>query len=185
VYSVRLDVDNAANWPDPSQVLFTGPPGSGMTNVTAFDALIEPGDNSAWYMSPPVATPALPPPGTWTVAFGGTPLTFDPPDAQATTRFIVPQPNLVVSNGMLAEVSWVYRDPSNGQAIATLPVYVNKIIVQVQGGVPFHRLYVSNSLTPNTTNHVFAGTVPWSDVAILSISYYDDLGNCYDAHFRP
>jgi hypothetical protein len=185
VYSVRLDVNNASNWPVQTEVLFTGPPGSGMTNLAASDAAIQPEDNSAWYMSPPVGSPSMPPLGTWTVTFGGAPMTFDPPDSQATTRFIVPQPNLVVSNGLLTGVSWVYRHASNGQALTTLPAYVHKIIVQVHGGMPFHRLYDSNSLPPNTTNHVFATPVLWSDVAIFSISYYDDLGNCYDAHFRP
>jgi hypothetical protein len=185
VYSVRLDVNNASNWPAQTQVLFTGPPGSGMTNLAAFDAAIQTEDNSAWYMSPPVASPSVPPLGTWTVTFGGAPMTFDPPDPQATTRFIVPQPNLVVSNGVLTGVSWVYRHASNGQALTTLPAYVQEIIVQVHGGMPFHRLYDSNSLPPNTTNHVIATPVLWSDVANFSISYYDDLGNCYDAHFRP
>jgi hypothetical protein len=184
-YHVRLDVNNASNWPAQTQVLFTGPPGSGMTNLTAFDAAIQPEDNSAWYMSPPVASPSVPPLGTWTVTFGGAPMTFDPPDPQASTRFIVPQPNLAVSNGVLTGVSWVYRHASNGQALTTLPAYVQEIIVQVHGGTPIHRLYDSNSLLPNTTNHVIATPVLWSDVANFSISYYDDLGNCYDAHFRP
>ena len=179
-YSAHLDVERVTSSPDGSQVFFTGPPGSGLTNAMSTGFSTDPGGYDAWYDSSPMLNdPAVPPPGRWTINYNGTNLIFDLPDAQTPTRFVVPQPTVVVSNGLLSSVSWIYRNATTGQALAGPPAFLSDVVVEAGGGTPHQRIYDSNPLPRATTAHSFSPALLWSDVADITISYDDDLGNRY------
>lgn len=183
-YSANLEVKRIASLAPATNVFFTGPPGSGLTNALPEGSDLDPDNYGADYWVPSLANPSVPPLGRWTVSFGGKNLFFDQPDAQ--TRFVVPHPTVVVSNSLLVSVNWVYRDPTTGQTLAGSPAFVRKVVVQVFGGIPSQEIYDSDDLPRGTTAHVFSSTLLWSMVESLTISYSDDLagnGNSYTVFY--
>ncbi len=189
-YSAGLGVDQDAPYPDATNVFFTGPPGSGLTNAAAQRAGINTNDDYAWYQSPLVSSPPVPPAGTWRVAYKGTNLSLDLPDAQVPTRFLIPVPTVTVANGVLQTVSWTYKNAATGTPLASPPAFLWKVYVQVEGfnsggsNSPPPRLYDSDSLPPGTTTHVLATPVNWQDVNGLNMAYEDDLHNQYVIFFK-
>ena len=176
-YSAFLEGNRLANPAADTNVFFTGPPGSGLTNALPEGTGLDPDHYGKNYWSPRPAAPSVPPPGRWTVKYAGTDLFFDQPDVQG--RFVIPHPTVVVSNGVLVSVNWVYRDATTGQALGGPPAFMTGGAVEVYGGAPSQRLYDSDQLSRGTTNHTFAATLLWSEVNALDISYNDDLDNDY------
>lgn len=80
-WSAALRVENVTNFPAASEVLFTGPPGSGITNKPPHD------DSGAsynhhYYLSGPTT---VPPTGNWHVQYGTNALAFPMGDCGSTT----------------------------------------------------------------------------------------------------
>lgn len=173
-YSTWLEMNRLANPADGTNVFFTGPPGSGLTNAMPAGSYLDPENFGANYWSHTLTNPSVPPPGTWTVNYGGTNLFFDQPDALA--HFVVPHPTVVVSNGVLVSVNWVYRNPTTGQALSASPTFLRGVTVEVFGGSPSQSIYDSDDLSRQATNHVFSSALLWSEVESLSITYGDDVG---------
>ena len=119
-YMAFLEVNRIANPAPATNVYFTGPPGSGLTNALPEGSDLDSDNCGANYWAPKLTTPSVPPPGRWTVSYGGTNMFFDQPDVQ--TRFVIPHPTVVVSNGLLVSVNWVYRDPTTGQTLSGSPL---------------------------------------------------------------
>ena len=72
-----------------------------------------------------------PPPGTWTVRYAGTNLTFNRPDALAPSRLVIPLPTVTVSNGNLTSISWVYKDAATGTTLNQPPAFVTNMEIEV------------------------------------------------------
>ena len=179
-YSAFLEGNRIANPAAATNVFFTGPPGCGLTNALPEGSDLDPENYGANNWSPWLTNPSVPPPGRWTVSYGGTNMFFDQPDAR--THFVIPHPTVVVSNGVLVSLDWLYRNPTTGEALSGAPAYMTELVVEVFGGTPFQRIYDSDHLSRGATNHVFSSTLLWSEVESLAISYSDDLvgnGNYY------
>lgn len=184
LYKTVFSIYNVASFPEVGKVLFTGPPGSGLTQAKAEEASIRPAEHEAWYQSPAPLTPNVPPPGTWTVDYAGTKLSFEVPDPQADVRFIVAQPTVFVADGQLTHVSWVWRDATTGQALAAVPGYVTAVEFRVDGGSPYCAIYDSGNLDPNTASHTLPSPIPWSSIADIRVAFDDDLGHFYVLYYR-
>jgi len=181
-YTANFEVESDTSLPAATNVYFTGPAGSGLTN--------EPADpNNSWidssgggYQSPFVSNPTAAPGGTWTVNYKGTNHTFNVADPQAASRLVIPLPTATVSGGALQSVSWTYKNASTGATLGDAPAYVTDIQVQVEGFVG-GRIYESPSLASGVTNHTLTASVTWSNVNTIHMAYDDSLGNHYVVTF--
>lgn len=169
------------NPPGADLVLFTGPPGSGLTNTPADSGFgaVQDGTN-VYYMSPPVRNSTAPG-GNWTITYRGSAVNLIVPDPQANSRIAVPVPTVNVSGDLLRSLTWVYRD-RNGSPYAGTPSFVrtNRIdILDQNGGL------VLAAFTPSALAYTYpAGYLQnWSTLGILRVNYYDDLGNQYFVGF--
>jgi hypothetical protein len=182
-YSALFGVENDTNFPAATNIFFTGPAGSGLTNSPANPDNSSTNDNSANYQSAYVTNPFIAPGGTWVVNYKGSNQTFSVTDPQAASRVVVPYPTVTVSGGALQSVSWVYRDAATGAALGGPPAYMSNIQLQVHGASESGELYDSDQLTPSTTNNVVTSSVTWTDVSGISMAYEDSLGNNYVISF--
>jgi hypothetical protein len=159
----------------PTNVFFTGPSGSGLSNTPSavFGANYD-GD-SAWYSSPQVNVAPFPPGGIYTVNYKGQPLDFVLADPQAQSRQVLLVPRVTLdSQDQITEIFWDRRDV-NGNLIATAP-FIQNIEVRIDG--IGGRLYDAD-LSPNSTSHVPLDPVIWSNVSSIQMVYDDDAGNQY------
>jgi len=185
-YSAMLGVDGDTGYPAATNVFFTGPGGSGLTNAPADPNNSNTGGDGAShanYQSPIIINPAIAPGGTWTVNYKGTNQIFSVPDPQAASRVVVPYPTATVSGGILQSVSWVYRDAATGVALGGPPAYMTHIQLQIHGSSAENELYDSDNLSPCTTSNVVTSLVTGSDVSGISMAYQDSLGNDYVISF--
>lgn len=164
----------------PTNVVFTGPPGSGLNNTTSanFGASFE--GNSAFYSSPQIPVPPYPPAGAYTVNYKGYPQTFVLSDPDAANRQVVLVPTAFLSpGGQLQELRWTYRNTS-GAAIAA-PAFIRTVELRIDG--IGGRLY-DVEVTPNETSHSVTSPVTWNDVSDIQMVYNDDRGNQYVSFWR-
>lgn len=180
-YTANFGVDYDSALPAATNVYFTGPAGSGLTNRPADPNNSFVDASGAEYQSPFVLSPAAAPGGNWTVNYRGTNHLFNVADPQAAARLVIPLPTATVSGGMLQAVSWVYRDAATGAILGGAPGYVTGLQVQVDGLVG--RIYDSPRLAPGITAHSLTGNVTWSDVSMIYMAYDDSLGNHYVVSF--
>jgi hypothetical protein len=186
-YSAHLDVEDGEAFPDGTNVVFTGPAGSGLVNALSGQFAVETDENRAWYQSPEVSTPVVPPPGLWTVRYQATNLTFHLPDAEVNTHLMIPVPTVVVAGGVLQRVTWTYRNPVTGSPLPDVPPHALNIQVQLDGNTGpgvWARLYNSDELTIGTTSHTLATPLNWIEVTTLHLAYDDDLGNHYVVSYQ-
>jgi hypothetical protein len=181
-YEVLLDMMNAASFPAATNVHFTGPAGSGLSNTPADPANSWVGETEAAYASPVVASPPAAPGGAWTVSYPGTNLVFDLPDSQAASRLVVMVPTVDLNGGLVRSVSWGYRDAATGAALTGPPAYMTSIQVQIEG-ITGGRVYDSPALPPNATSHTLEIAVGWTNVSAINMTYDDSLGNHYVVTF--
>lgn len=179
-YSVDLEVNNDNNLPAATNVLFTGPAGSGLSGTPA-----DPNNSSVsgqYYQSPAVNSPASPPGGAWTVYYKGTNVNFTVANPQTGTDFVVPVPTATINNGVLQSVSWTYQNATTGSTISGTPAFITDIQVQVEGLVG-GRIYNSPNLTGGALSHTLTSTVNWTNVSVINMAYDDTLGNSYIVFF--
>lgn len=181
-YAAGMEVKNDFNLPPATDVFFTGPAGSGLTNAAAGTNTSYLGSSDAFYQSPSVSTPAAAPGGVWTVNYHATNVTFNVSDPQASSRLVIPLPTVTVSGGVLQSVNWAYKDATTGATLSGAPAYITDIQVQIEG-VAGGRLYNSPLLSPGTTNHTLTSVVNWSNVQGIYMAYDDTLGNQYIIFF--
>jgi hypothetical protein len=174
-YRAWFEVEGDEPHPLPSTVLFTGPAGSNLSATPA--ALDESNAEEGWYMAPDVSTTFGAPQGTWTVNYKGTNISYTV-DTDVLSRLVLPVPTVVIANGLLQSVSWVYRDRVSGAALGGPPAYLTQIMVQVQG--MSGRLYDSpDGGSPAITTHTLLEPVTWADVTNVSMAYDDENDNHY------
>lgn len=180
-----LQVDNCTNFPPAANVLISGPAGSGIVNLSTD---FWPDDAySGSYEAAMLPLPPAPPGGVWTVTYGPTNLTFNEPDPQTGSRFLLIVPNCVISNGYLVSMSWTYRNPGTGTVLAALPDYVTDAYVSLYGpdftrcGENDYTIF-EKSIGRTETNHVFSPPIVWSN-AMFQFEYEDTLKNSYTMNY--
>jgi hypothetical protein len=181
-YSADLNVDADGTYPDGTNVFFTGPAGSGVANAPSDQFGVDSEADWAWYQSPTVSSPIVPPPGIWSVHYKSTNLTFELPDAQVASHLTIPLPTVTVGGGVLQRVTWTYRNPTNGALLNGTPPHMVDIEVQCDGSTgpgQWSRIYNSDELAAGVTSHDLTQPINWSTVTVLHLAYNDDLGNHY------
>lgn len=179
-YRAMFEAEGDAPYPESGSVFFTGPSGSGASVSPASAEYSE--TEEGWYVSEVLPTTFGAPAGTWTVNYRGTNMTFTS-QLDALSRLVVPVPTVMVANGRLQSVSWVYRDRVTGAALTSPPSYLQQISVQVEGFSG--RLYDSpDGGAPTVTTHTLTEPVTWSDVTGLNLAYDDTEDHHYVIFFR-
>lgn len=179
-YRAWFEAEGDSPYPEVSTVLFTGPAGSGLSATPA--ALDDSSADEGWYMSPTVSSTFGAPTGTWTVNYRGTNMTFTS-DLDMLSQLVLPVPTVVLANGLVQSVSWVYRDRVSGAALSAPPSYMQQIMVQLEGSSG--RLYDSpDGGAPSVTTHTLTEPVTWSEVTGLNMAYDDLQDNHYVIFYR-
>ena len=176
-YRAELIVTGTTNFASPTQVFFTGPTGSGLTNTSSGPNGFAQSGAAGLYFSPKINQPALAPGGPYSVSYQGTVTNFTAPDPQVSTHLIVPVPKITLSNGQVASVSWRLYDPS-GNAFSGTPAALSSIQVQEVDGTGT-LVYNSPPLAPSTASHSFTNAFAWTNLTALRFLYADNLGNTY------
>ena len=159
----------------PTNVLFSGPAGSGLANTPSanFGANFE-GD-SAFYSSPSINVPPYPPGGLYTVNYKNEPLEFVLPDPQSQNRQVLLVPRVTLDGEeRIEEIQWERRDV-NGSPLGAAP-FMQDIQIRIDG--MGGRMYQAD-VSPDTTSHVPFDPVPWTNVSSIQMVYDDDAGNQY------
>jgi hypothetical protein len=175
-YRAELIVTGTTNFASPTQVFFTGPAGSGLTNTSSGPNGFTQSGTAGLYFSPKINQPFAPG-GLYSVSYQGTVTNFTAPDPQVSTHLIVPVPKITLSNGQVASVSWRLYDPS-GNALSGTPAALSSIQVQ-EVDLSGSLVYTSGPLAPSTASHTFTNAFAWTNLASLRFLYGDSLGNSY------
>lgn len=181
-YSANFGVENDQALPAATNIYFTGPSGSGLSQTPADAATSYIGTDNAEYQSPFVSIPATAPGGNWTVNYKGTNYAFNAADPQAASRLVIPLPTASVIGGTLQSVSWNYKDASTGAVLGNAPAYMTWLQVQIEGFVG-GRIYDSPEIAPSLTSHALTSSVAWTNVCAIHMAYDDSLGNHYVVTF--
>ena len=187
-YTANLMIDQDTDFPPQTQVLFTGPAGSGVSSGPADQFGVDPDNGEAWYQSPftPPAPASLG--GSWVVNYKGADLGFTLPDPEIPTHLVIPVPVVTIgADGNLKSVAWTYRDPVTGDVLSSESSRRKSVALQLDrfdGLDQFERIYQSSELPPGTTQHVLTTSVAWSQVTVLYLVYDDDRNNHYVASYH-
>jgi len=171
-YAANFAVDYDTGFPTATNVFFTGPPGSGLTNEPALTLnysmfpLI-----GATYQSSTPSSPAVATGGTWTVEYKGTNQTFKVADPQATSRLVIPFPTASFLPNGDVRLDWTYHDAITGAELGGPPAFMT----QIQAA---YDIFVSPNLSPSTTTWTIS---PGGDPreANIVMTYNDSFGNSY------
>jgi len=176
-YRAELIVTGTTNFASPTQVFFTGPAGSGLTNTSSGPNGFSQSSTAGFYFSPKIRQPAVAPAGNWSVSYEGTLVNFTEPDPEVASHLLVAVPRVVLSNEFVKTVTWAYFDPS-GNAVAGTPAVLNWIQVQEfdAAGTAF---YSSPALAPGTSSYTFTDPLAWTNLDTLRFLYEDNLNNSY------
>jgi hypothetical protein len=178
---------------DPSFVRFTGPAGSGVTNVPAHLAI--PNAAGAFYETDTAPIAGRNVVGTWTVNYGGRLIrSFTVGNPEAEARFIAMVPTLTVvpaaGGPRVSAVSWVFKDRLTGLTVPA-PLHADSIQVELGGSFagigpnPQFGFYASPDFPRTTTSHTLPAAVPFGQIDEIYISFKDTLtGNFYVTSFR-
>jgi len=177
-WQVSLQVGNCTNLTAATNVLFSGPSGTGITNEPTVD-----GPDSGYggtYDSDLFASSPSPPGGTWTVQYGTNLLALGTPDPQLANHYVVMVPSFVVSNGQLSSFSWTYHNRNTGAILGTAPSFVARIEFEIYGADD-NEIY-ERTLGHSFSNFVFSQAIEWTN-SMLNIEYVDTLNNRYEFQY--
>ena len=159
----------------PTNVFFSGPPGSGMANTPSAVFGASYSGNSVWYSSPQINLPPYPPGGIYTVNYKNEPQPFSLADPEATTQQAILQPTVTVdASSVLQQIAWTYRDTS-GNTISA-PSYMTRINIRIDG--IGGRLY-DTDVSAGETTHTLGQQVFWTNVTSIQLVYSDLQNNQY------
>jgi hypothetical protein len=177
VFTVLFD----ENFPNPSDVRFTGPAGSGYANTPGDGELsgLSPDGANARYIGVPRHGVSVVPGGVWSVMYKGTSRSFVLPAADFDARLVVPYPTVTVDPaGNLSQVDWVYRDRLTGAQLTAPPSFIKNVQVVLQpNGDAFE--IESPLFDRSVTSYVVTSRPSFSDIRELSMRYTDLGGNLY------
>jgi hypothetical protein len=186
-YAVGFRAFFDGDFPQPRNVLFTGPAGSGVTSVPASEEDIsnfQDGNQAEYFIERSGTAPG----GKWSVLYKGLPRSFTVPPFNGNTSLVVIFPVVTVepTSGLLTRVDWVYKNRLNGSVI-TPPSFISRLRVSVQ---------VSQNLGPEIQAEFTGATnqsfdfgpfgfmpVPWAQVSGLEFHYTDLAGNEYELNY--
>lgn len=164
----------------PTNVFFTGPAGSGLTNTPSEN--YGSSEDSYWYNTPSIFGPVNLPGGLYTVNYKGSNVSWNLLDPQADEQQVIIVPTAVLgASNVLQEVRWTFKD-TNGNSIPQ-PAFISRIDLQIEGD--FGRIYDAstedsdNEFPLNATNHALAETVFWTDVSRVYLIYRDAADHQY------
>jgi len=195
-YFANYNIDNDTNYP--ASVIFTGPSGSGLTNVPSQVNGSTFGD-SAFYSSPQVNfspnnlppgaifAPTQPSGGIYTVSYKTSNYQFNLLDPRSADQQILVVPTVVLSStNTIQEIRWTYKS-TNGTTVAP-QAFMDNIQIRVNG-TSGGRLYdggndYDSRILPATTNHTPTAAVPWTNVASIQMLFVDTVGNQYVSYWN-
>jgi hypothetical protein len=180
VFKVFIDED----FPDPSTVLFTGPPGSGLNRTPADPVASAPDPNRRRfaYVAPARTGPA--PGGVYTVLYKGVPQTFTLPPYNPSASFVVIYPTVTLVDFQMPRIDWVYRS-TTGANLSAAPSFITGVTVRLQVQNDGNSQPVSPNLSPSVTSFDFTcgglcSPPTWSQVESITFQYTDVVGNQYE-----
>lgn len=176
-YRAELIVTGTTNFAPSTQISFTGPPGSGLTNTSSGPNGFAQSGNAGLYFSPKINQPALAAASNYSVNYQGILTNFNFPDPQVASHLIVPVPKIFLSNGLVTRVNWQLYDPG-GNALSATPPALSSIQVQELDSTGA-LVYNSEALAPSASSYTFTNALAWTNLASLRFLYEDNLGNSY------
>ena len=168
--------------PDPSQVFFSGPPGSQYNNSPAM--FFNPSEDFNFYGITNVSIPPYPPSGTYSVNYKGMDITTDFDTSMAEEYHLVILPAVMLdSNNNIQSVSWTYRDPTSGDIISPVfPINGFQFRITRQNGPAFSQ--VINDQLSNINNLDLSGeNIPWADITNMDLQYNDLQNLTYNSFY--
>ena len=178
IFTVLFD---EGGFPDPSEVRFTGPAGSGYTSTPADPEMsgTSPDGMKARYISPPRSGTVTAPGGVWSVLYKGTSRSFVLPPVDFNARLVVLYPTVTVDvGGFLTTVDWAYRDRLTGSPLAAPPSFIRdvQVVLGFNGDVADLE---SPRFDRSVTSYTVTARPSFGDVRELSLRYTDLAGNLY------
>jgi hypothetical protein len=159
----------------PTNVLFSGPNGSGLANTPSANFGANYSGDSAFYSSPQIYLPPFPPGGLYTVNYKEQHMEFVLPDPQAQSHQAILVPRVTLdSQGRIQEILWEQRD-INGNTLPSAP-FIRNIEIRVDG--IGGRLYDAD-VASDSISHIPLDPVAWTNVSSIQMVYNDDAGNQY------
>lgn len=197
-YFALYNIDNDVNYP--ASVTFTGPNGSGLTNVTSQVNGSSFG-NSAFYSSPQVIftpnnlplgaifSPTQPSGGIYKVDYKTSSYMFNLLDPLSADQQILVVPTVVLSSSnTIQEIRWTYKT-TNGTTVGP-QAFMENIQIRVNGTTG-GRLYDGGNndnnsrILPAVTNHTLTTTsVPWTNVSSIQMVFEDTVRNQYVSYWN-
>lgn len=195
-YFALYNIDNDTNYP--ASVTFTGPGGSGLTNVTS-QVNGSTFGSSAFYSSPQVNfspdnlppgaifSPTQPSGGIYTVGYKTSNYMFNLLDPLAANQQILVVPTVVLSaSNTIQEIRWTYKT-TNGTTVPPQS-FMENIQIRVNG-TSGGRLYDggnndSSRILPAVTNHTPTAAVPWTNVSSIQMVFEDTVRNQYVSYWN-
>ena len=195
-YFALYNIDNDVNYP--ASVVFTGPGGSGLTNV-ASQVNGSTFGSSAFYSSPQVNfspnnlppgaifSPTQPSGGIYTVGYKTSNYMFNLLDPLSADQQILVVPTVVLSStNTIQEIRWTYKT-TNGTTVAP-QAFMENIQIRVNG-TSGGRLYdggndYSSRILPAVTNHTPTASVPWTNVSSIQMVFEDTVRNQYVSYWN-
>lgn len=168
-----LAVDNDSSFPAATNVLFTGPAGSGLTNAPAIAASSVIGTNRATYCRY-YAEVTTAPVGLWTVTYKGSNLNFSMGDPDAVARLVIPDVRITELPEDYVRLDWTYRDTVTGDILSSPPA----LMTQVQATLAGVSSPIFSPATPHWILRVGLSREPDVDMV-----YRDALENTYKVFF--
>lgn len=195
-YYANYNIDDDVNYP--ASVTFSGPGGSGLTNVTS-QVNGSMFGSSAFYSSPQVAfsansplqgaifSPTHPSGGIYTVGYKTSNYMFNLLDPLSADQQILVVPTVVLSpTNTIQEIRWTYKN-TNGTTVPPQS-FMENIEIRVNG-TSGGRLYdggndYNNRILPAVTNHTPTASVPWTNVSSIQMLFVDTVGNQYVSYWN-
>jgi subtilisin family serine protease len=170
--------------PNPDQVLFTGPAGTGL--ITSPGQETQNFGSETDYLAAQRERVNGAPAGSWSVRYKGVTRAFTLLEPDAANRLVVPRPTVTVDgSGFLTDVSWEWLDRRTGGPVPALPSFVGELRVFIDGSSGEDFVYRSPRLDRATTSHTLTSPVLWGDVEGVLVIYRDTLsGNLYAVESR-
>ncbi|MEQ2007549.1 MAG: Ig domain-containing protein, partial [Limisphaerales bacterium] len=195
-YFALYNIENDSNYP--ASVVFTGPGGSGLTNV-ASQVNGSTFGSSAFYSSPQVNfspnnlpqgaihSPTQPSGGIYTVGYKTSNYMFNLLDPLSADQQILVVPTVVLSStNTIQEIRWTYKN-TNGTTVPPQS-FMENIEIRVNGTTG-GRLYDGgndhrNLILPAVTNHTLTASVAWTNVSSIQMLFVDTVGNQYVSYWN-
>lgn len=162
----------------PSQVFFTGPNGSGMSNLPDDGSPnLRTGGNNT-YFSSFITSPKHPPSGDYSINYGGTNLSFTLSDqSNFTNSIVLAKPNFIFdSSNKLTKIEWSWKNPSGSNDDDLAKKVISEVKIQIDGNSG--RIFNSSELGSDI-NSSDIPNIDKNQISAVYFAYDDVFGNHY------